>query len=448
MNALLAALGLAVLLFGGWGIGYLLIPGEKPISTMAVHAWLLGAIVVTITLGFFGTILSGRGLLALVAVACIIPGFAALRKIPRRGMFAFEWPRPAGWLEWTLLAVILCQCAVLLRYAWTTAIGWDGLVVWEIKARIAAYNGGSLPVDYFTDPTRSWSHPDYPLMLPLLETWIYMWMGQSSQFLVRIIYPVFYFAALLLLYSGAAEISGKRWVGLLAASLLFFVSLLATGQSNVFTGYADFPLAVLYLAAVASFIRYTRDAANSRAVLFAIYAGAMPWMKREGAILWLCFILVAGVELIGQRKIRVALLAVVPGLITIAGWKIAQFSVRAIPNHDFLPATAANVAAHLNRVGPILRAVIVELSSINDWSILWAVFPIALVLLAAKGRRTLSLQLGALVFMPLVLYASVYILSSWNPYQTHIDCSLPRLVSHLSLVALLTFAIALPDTGQ
>jgi len=284
-------------------------------------------------------------------------------------------------------------------------------------------------------------------MLPLLETWVYMWIGESSQSMVRIIFPFFYLAALLLLYSGTVQVSGKRWVGLLTAFLLFFIPFSTAGQSNAFAGYADFPIAVLFLAAVVSFIQYTRDPIDSRLLLFAVYAGALPWMKREGSLLWLCLIFVAGAGLVRQHKLRFALFATLPGLVVIVAWKIAMLSVKAIPTHDFLPATMENLMKNAPRFGTILRLLLRELFSITDWNILWIVFPVALLLLAASGKRLLSLHLGALVFIPLLLYAGIYILSSWNPYQTHIDCSLPRLISQLSLVALLTFGIAfaLPD---
>jgi hypothetical protein len=444
MNAPLAVLSLIVLLFGGWGIGFLLFPHEKSLSAVAVRAWLLGAVVVTITLGLLGTIFSGTALLAVVAAATVIPGFVVLRKILKKSNYGITWPWPRGFLEWALCVAILCECVVLMRFAWTTALGWDGLMVWEIKARIASGNGWRLPVDYFSDPTRSWSHPEYPLMLPLLETWVYMWIGKSDQSFARVIFPLFYFAALLLLYSGAATVSGKRWVGLLTASLLFFIPFLVTGEFNVFTGYADFPLAVIYLAAVVSFIQYTCDPIDSRALLFGIYAGALPWMKREGALLWFCVVFVAGVELFRRRKIRLALFTALPGLIMIAAWKIVLVSVNATPGNDFLPVTIANVTNNVGRIGTILRAVAYVLSSTTDWSILWAVPPISLLLMIVSGKGTLSLQLAGIIFMPLLLYSGIYILSNWNSYEAHLDSSLPRLISQLSLVALLTFGIAMP----
>ena len=397
-------------------------------------------------LALLGTVLWGTALIAVVAILSAIPGLIAVRNRLKGGPanFSFPWRRPRGLLEWTLCAVIVCECLFLFRFAWTTALGWDGLMVWEIKARIAFANGGGLPAEYFTDPTRAWSHPDYPLMLPLLETWIYLWTGQSNESLAQVILPLFYLAAVLLLCSGAAEITGKRWVGWLTAALLFFIPFSSTGQSNLFTGYADFPLAVLYLAAVICLIRYFREGSRSHALLAGIYAGALPWMKHEGTLLWLCVMCVASVELLRRRDMRSALIMALPGMVVIAGWKIAMLWLKAIPGSDFLPVTAANITNNLPRTGTIVHAVIRECLSLNDWSILWWVWPAAMLALAGRGRKGLSLQLAALVLMPLALDGAIYLLSNWHPYQTHIDCSLPRLISQLSIVALLGFGIAVP----
>ncbi len=444
MNSLPPVLALLILLFGGWGLGILLLPRGQTFCEMAAHAWLLGAFLVTVALGLLGIFLSGPALLAAVAVVMIIPGIAALRKIERPSRKAL--PRPRGFVEWALCVVILCECFILLRFAATTALGWDGLMVWEIKARIAAANGGRLPLDYFTDAARSWSHPAYPLMLPLLETWIYLSIGGSNQFLARVIFPFFYLAALLLLCSGATAATGKRWPGLLAGALLFFVPFLTVGSFNLFSGYADFPLAVFYLAAAVALIQYLRDPVPRRAALFAVYAAALPWMKQEGTLLWACLMAVAGATFLARRKVRLLVPVAAPGLIVIAGWKFAAALLRALPNADFMPFTVQNVVNNLNRLGIICRFAVRELSSLDHWSILWFLFPVALVAIAWRGRRALSMQLAALVLLPLAIYSGVYILSNRGSLAVHIDNSLPRLVAQLSLLALLALGIALPGS--
>ena len=443
MSAFLAIFSLILVLFGGWGLGYLLFRSRQSVCDQAIHSWLIGAFYVSALLGLFGILLSGESLVAGVTLAMVIPGILALRKRLRTGAVSFAVPWPKGIWEWFLCAVLLVQCVILMHFASKAAIGWDGLMVWEVKARIAFANGGRMPVAYFSDTSRLWSHSNYPLMLPLLETWVYLSIGECNQYWLKPIFELFYLSALLLLYSGAAGISGRRWIGLLTASLLFFVPLLTVVDCNVFTGYADFPLATLYLAAVIYFIRYQRDPASCRPIVYAIYAAALPWMKQEGVILWLFLMLVAAFRFVHERKYRLIALTAIPGAVTIIAWKLAMRAVGDVSANDFFPVTLPNLVNHASRIGVILHSLLEELTAARYWSLLWWLFPVAVIWVAIRESRALALQLLAFVILPLGLYSCIYIFSSWPVYLDHIHTSLPRLVSDLSLVALLTIGISI-----
>ena len=102
----------------------------------------------------------------------------------------------------------------------------------------------------------------------------------------------------------------------------------------------------------------------------------------------------------------------------------------------------ANVLANTPHIGTILHAVFCELGSIEDWSLLWIIFPVALLWVAVKQKRTLSIQLLAIVSLPLAFYSGIYLLSALQPFQDHIVYTIGRLLSGLSLVALLTLGFA------
>lgn len=429
----LAILPLLILLLGGWGIARIIAPRQTA-ADFAIHAALLGALFVSVTFSALGPWLSGGWLLLAVTVLALAPGLLALLRF-RPSLQAM--PRTA--VEWVLVAVLLAEFIAIVHFAARAAIGWDGLMVWEIKARIAFANGGHLPASYFTDPTRSWSHPVYPIMLPMLETWIYAFLGGPDQYWLKPLFLVFYAAAVLLLCSGAACLTGSRTAGLLTGALLYFVPFLTVVDCNVFTGYADFPLATLYLAAAVYFIKHTRDPERYPPVLFGLYAAALPWMKQEGAILWAMLMAVAALHFIRERKAARMLPAALPGVVLIVGWHVATHVLHAIPGTEFLPLTVHNIAANASRTGTILYALYRELTLVKEWNLVWVLFPLALLALRQRCR----LELLALVGVPLIVYSSIYILSTWTPYQNHIHCSFDRLISHLALLPLLTLGLAL-----
>src|ERR1700739_2529401 len=113
----------------------------------ACLGWLLGTGAVSLLLWICGTFCSGFVLQAMVAIACLALGIFGWRaKRHANGRFAL--PKPANVAEWILGIIVLVQIAVLLFASFKHTLGWDGLLNWEIKARYAFLNGGTIPVSY------------------------------------------------------------------------------------------------------------------------------------------------------------------------------------------------------------------------------------------------------------------------------------------------------------
>jgi hypothetical protein len=107
-------------------------------------------------------------------------------------------PRPVV-ADVCLAAAVSCQVCVLCWLAlYLYPLGWDGLFVWEVKAQIAFRNADALPLTYWASHYEL-SHSAYPVFLPMLQVWIYEWVGHVDQSFVKLIGPYFYAAALLLL---------------------------------------------------------------------------------------------------------------------------------------------------------------------------------------------------------------------------------------------------------
>ena len=70
--------------------------------------------------------------------------------------------------------VILVEIAILIFVSFKHTLGWDGLFNWEIKARYAFLSRGTIPAAYYSSAGRVFSHPEYPLTVPLTEVWLYL----------------------------------------------------------------------------------------------------------------------------------------------------------------------------------------------------------------------------------------------------------------------------------
>lgn len=345
-----------------------------------------------------------------------------------------------------LLALGIAQIAIVAWLSFQRVLGWDGLFNFEIKARLAFLNGGVLPLDFFSDPTRSWTLQSYPLMLPLTESWLYLWLGQADQQLVKILFPMFFAAALCLLIGGNRLLGICSWRRLVAPLLIFTTPLLLIGDGSASSGYADFPLAVFYLAAVVYLLEFWRTGDAAALRLAGAIAACGCWLKQEGAILWLCAMAIAAIVLAAKRANRREWFALAgaafPGLLIVAGWQlfVRLMSLSEIKQFSISLHTLRN---NLWRAPVIAWAELAEFANWRSWGAMWLLVAATIVLLIRRRELSRFFVLPLAVLLPLGLYSGVYIFSLWPSFAAHLESSFPRLLIHVSLVAVLFVAACL-----
>jgi hypothetical protein len=439
--AVLAAL--AVIFLSGYGVvrGLLREAGRLWWPEVAGLAWLAGSGLVSVLLAVGGAVARGPALVALVTVAAM-----AICAWLSRGAGRAEAP---GWFpshtrkwEMAFSFLLLLPLGALAWLCMRETLHWDGLLVWEIKARLAFQHGGVLPISYYADSAmHAWSHPGYPLYLPMLELWLYLWIGEASQFWVKALFPCFYLAAASVLWSAGLRLTGRVWIGAVAAWLLLAVPRAVGARAGLLQGYADLPLAIVYLAAMAALLTGLRnDRVWLRVAAFA--SGLLPWVKQEGLVLWACFALVAAWCF--RREWRVAAALALPGLLTLMLWRAFLAFAGLVPPDTFLPMTLETLQTNLPRVPALLHRLGEELVTLRRWSLLWPLAAIALALLAAQRRR-LALPLALAVVVPLALYLVPYVFSALQPYEMHVETSIDRLVLQVAPLAVLALALVLGE---
>lgn len=277
-----------------------------------------------------------------VAIALGSWGFVSARRNDLR----ISWPQPRNALQWMLAAVIAVEIAVITYLSFRHGLNWDGLLNWEVKARYAFQNDGVVPAALYSSETRGFTHPDYPLLIPLTELWLYLAMGEPHQFWIKIIFPLYYAAGAVLLLTSANRLTSRSWPGLVAAALLFFVPCLIGSPGGAIGGYVDVPLSVLYLATIA----YLLAAANGNDPhawrIFVCCLALLPWAKREGAILRVIAALCGAYVIVRERRWS-AFFCLLPGVVLIASWKIFLGAMHASQPSEFLPTTLASLRAGL-----------------------------------------------------------------------------------------------------
>ena len=435
--------GLCAILLAGFGVTLLLMRGATQINLLecAALSWLFGSGVISLLLWGGGMLVSGsllQVLTAVIAVAVGAWGFASARQDGVR----FSLPRPQSALQWILCAAVACEVVTIFYLSFGRGLDWDGFLNWEIKARYAFQNGGVIPAAYYSSETRVFTHPGYPLLIPLTELWLYLCMGEAHQLSIKIIFPSYYAAGAILLATTANRLTSQSWPGLLATALLFFVPFVTQAPGGATGGYVDAPLSFLYLATVAYLVVYTVNYDPRAWRIYAISLALLPWAKREGAILWAVAALCGAMIICRQRRWS-SLLWLAPGVILMASWKIFLLAMKTADTRDFVPMTLVAFQQNLSRVLPICRLVFAEMLNTTRWSLFWPIALLAFVSLLIRSRDRRWPLLFIAVAAPIGLYAATYLFSAWPDFSEHFGSSFSRLLLHVMPVAWLPIAIAM-----
>jgi hypothetical protein len=435
---------LLTILIAGLGATLVAARGQTRVNLAEICAlsWFFGTGVISLLLWAGGMFLTGAALQGLVTLLALGLGAFGLIRARKKRMRAVI-PSPSSAVEWILAVTIALQFAVMLDASFSSGLGWDGLLNWEIKARYAFLNNGVMPAAYFSDASRDFTHQAYPLWIPLTELWLYLWMGEAHQFWLKLLFVLFYVAGAVLLITLASRLTSRRWIGLLTAALLFFVPCLTTMPGGAEVGYVDVPIGMLYLAAIGYLVLAAERNDPSCWRIYALCLALLPWAKREGAVLWAIAAL-CGILIIGRiRRVRLAGLWLLPGPAIMLAWKAFYFSMGKTEQFEFLPMTLATLVKNFPRTSSIGQSVIAEMMDTTHWSIFWpltaAVF--LWLLLRAPDWRLLILFLA--VSAPLFIDASMYLFSGWPNWTEHVEQSLSRLLLQVMPVMWLAVALGL-----
>ncbi|MDQ6674737.1 MAG: hypothetical protein M3069_29035 [Chloroflexota bacterium] len=439
MGFFLSLIGAALLLVGGGGCALLLLPRRQPAQLVEVFALsvALGSLLVALISFVFGFLVSGFTLRLAVGLACLgVAGLGGRFGAPIR----VGRPSPGCWALPMVVFVAELSFLVWLGGRWT--LGWDSLVNWEFKARVATLNGGGMPLAYYLDVGTQWSHPEYPLLLPLTEAWLFDWAGRADERLVRGLFGLYDAALLAGLYVLGTRFGTSRWNGTLGMFLVVLVPQLIVGIGSTTTAWADYLIALLYLMAGGYLVQAVARATPELFRLVTVLSVALVWTKQEGAFLWLSLALATALFARGHR-VRGTTLVVLPALVMLAGWRLFIQALGVPPSFDFLPVTVSTFLGHLDRVPELVGWTANKMTDGGAWGLLWAGLVLA-VLLPDRRQVRQQLTLGLLVLTPLVPDMLSFVFSAWTPYTSHVENAMPRLMEQLAPLGVLAVASAAP----
>src|SRR5215469_3214124 len=156
---------------------------------------------------------------------------------------------------------------------------WDAWAIWNLHARFL-YRSGELWKNAFSAQI-SWSHPDYPVLLPGLIALCWTLSGGESTLTPVAVSFIFTFATAGVLISALGVLRGRTQAWIAGALLVGTVEFVEVGAMQ----YADVPLSFYIVATVALLCLQDRRPGDLRLTALAgLMAGFAAWTKNEGLL--------------------------------------------------------------------------------------------------------------------------------------------------------------------
>ena len=263
---------------------------------------------------YFGCLATGLTAMPIVvSIDVLVLGlsFALARRVDPSVAFAdpgrkssptsFDWLMRAG-LAGALAANVFGWVA---RYRDEPLGFWDAFAIWNLKARFFFFESGAHWQRAFADSI-SWSHTDYPLLLPLNVARLWTYAGAADQ-TVSVLLSVFFTLLAVALLFGALSMIRDRLLGALAAlALLACPALMGQAVWQI----ADIPVGYFLSASLAAVLASSVRGQPSGPLLIiaGLCAGSAAWTKNEGLLFALAIpvgMMLVGSHPIGERMARV-----------------------------------------------------------------------------------------------------------------------------------------------
>lgn len=425
-------------------VGYVVVSAIHPVAQMGLVS--LTTLSAACGAGVMGLLLFWASLagfapsqqLLLIIAGLAVTGGLALRAKDRLIQLKnrpLNLKQGEGWTLIPAALIVLAFAVVAIGSLSTPLQEWDAFSIWGLKAKVLTTTPLHPVPPYFHDLSLSYSHLDYPLMLPFLTAGAYAAMnGVDDQtgklvsvFLDVLVVPVIYL--------------GLRWKlqRLPAACLAAILALLPVMFRFAGTGCADWPLAMFYAGSIIYVAKWLAEPEWPNLTLAVLFSAFAAFTKNEGLVLALA----NGVVILGFGILRDRRRNLIAGVCFFAGL-LAVSAAWLVFNHG-LPKTHEDYGSKLLSTLPVtnlprLRQIIPEMlaqaAEPRTWGLLWIMTAMILALGARAITQRYVLAVWILLALHLGSYVLVYLVTPWD-LTVLVSTTMDRLLLHATPAILL-----------
>ncbi|MDP8298684.1 MAG: glycosyltransferase family 39 protein [Candidatus Tantalella remota] len=353
----------------------------------------------------------------------------------------------SGKLE-MILAAALC-----VQVLWTIFLvlpvpvhSHDAVANYALKAKMFYLEGG-IPAGFFSWPETAVAHPDYPLLLPLVMTWIYEFTG-FDHFTVNLMMPVIYVAFLGLFYALIRR-SFNRPYSLLIVFLLGTIPQLADYATII---HADLVLTAFVTCAFLYFMLYARTRNRTQLVLSSVLFGLLFWVKNEAAV-FICayaviFLVFCARAEKGVRKRAVTdmLMSLLIVAVIAFPWLSIKLSAAAANSDiDIAALTPARVWENVKDIPILLNLFQQEVFGPKKWNIFWVLVFASMIWRRKALREGENFYLVLFITLSAAGYFVGYMMTTGNNLFFYVNTTISRFMLHFAGLAMTLAAFLMWD---
>lgn len=316
--------------------------------------------------------------------------------------------------------------------------GWDAWAVWNFKAKFLFLAGDEWQNMF--SPILWRSSPHYPLLLPLINVWGWLFLKEPALIIPMITAVLFTVMTIGILAFGLKELT-KTHISFLAGFVLLtipFYLTLATSQ------YADIVLGFFALSSLWCLIKVKLENSQGYALLSGIFLGVLGFTKPEGLVASLLIAILSIPYLVWQNKLKDKKNVLTSFFLAFFFCSLPTIAFSlffASPNITFINGLASSAKpSDMERLWAILQFFPQELTS-RKWQGIWLITFAGILL----GRKKLFSP--HLILIPFFLFSYLgitilyYLLNTYFEINWWLEMTLNRILFSL-LPAVLFWVMA------
>ena len=338
-----------------------------------------------------------------------------------------------------LFTLLLATAVVkpLLEVHWLPLLGWDSRIIWGYKAKVILEEG-TVRVPAFEDPYRVHLQPGYPVLIPIVQAYCGGFGATRDDRDFKVPIALANLAAIVLFagalrrrtVSMAACIGGACLLGYLPA----WASALEVSLPEVVSGAFNLAAAILL-------VRWFSEGDSVMASWTILFAALSGLCKGEGVVFLsacLGLMLICAIRM-GRARSRLstaATLATALALVGLASWKSLELHLPVVCTMDYWGLfVSGQWSVTWGKLCLIATEFAKSVLSPYSWGLLFPLYALALLRTPREHRL-----LGLLILAYVLAFVPAFVLSSWDPLETHIRIALPRILLQVAPIAALSVA--------